>query len=291
MFRTLKSRDWFHPDGFPIAVERRNPQLPFGPHAHQFAEVVLVTAGRGLHVVGRESYPLSTGDVFVISGSTRHDYRDMENLCLINVLFQPRKLSLHVADLPTLPGYHALFTLEPAWRHRHRHRSRLRLTPRELTTATSLADELDEELRSRRPGFGFMSIALFMQLVGYLSRCYSRARNPDSRALLRIAHAISHLETHFAEPIDLGTLIDIAHMSKRSFIRCFQAATGSSPIAYLIQLRIRRAAALLRDTHDTVTDIAFRVGFQDSNYFTRQFTRQMGSPPRAYRRRHQPGAA
>ncbi|MEA2630957.1 MAG: hypothetical protein QOE66_1176, partial [Chloroflexota bacterium] len=70
-----------------------------------------------------------------------------------------------------------------------------------------------------------------------LARCYSRSRNPDSRALLRLAEAISYLETHFEDPVDLDELASTAHLSKRSFIRAFRAAMGSSPIAYLIQLR------------------------------------------------------
>jgi AraC-like DNA-binding protein len=75
-------------------------------------------------------------------------------------------------------------------------------------------------------------------------------------------------------------------MSKRSFLRAFQAATGKSPIAYLIQLRINRAASLLRRGDDSITDIAFLVGFRDSNYFTRQFRKVFGTSPRAYRNQH-----
>ena len=69
----LKRIDWFHPDGFPIAVERRDPQEPFGLHAHEFTEIVIITAGRGEHVTGKESYPLNAGDAFVIGGSRYHD--------------------------------------------------------------------------------------------------------------------------------------------------------------------------------------------------------------------------
>jgi AraC-like DNA-binding protein len=127
---------------------------------------------------------------------------------------------------------------------------------------------------------------LFMQMIGYLSRCYGRLRNPDSRALLRIAETITHLETNFALPINLDALSRIAHMSKRSFIRAFRAATDQTPIAYLIQLRINRAAMLLRQGHDNITDIAFRVGFSDSNYFTRQFRKLLGVSPRGYRQQH-----
>jgi AraC family L-rhamnose operon transcriptional activator RhaR/AraC family L-rhamnose operon regulatory protein RhaS len=283
---TLKREDWFHPDGFPISVERRDPQEPFGLHAHEFAEIVIITAGRGVHVTGKETYPLNVGDAFVIGGSRPHDYHSMEKLCLVNILFQPEKLNWRTHDLRTLPGYHALFTLEPAWRRRHQFNGRLRLTSSELSRVMTFVDALDEELKLRRDAFKFMAMASFMQLVGYLSRCYARAKNPDSRALLRIGAAISHLEANHQEPIDLDQLARIAQMSQRNFNRSFQAAMGNSPIAYVIQLRVNRAASLLRRTALTVTEIAFQVGFSDSNYFARQFRKLLGVTPIQYRRQH-----
>jgi transcriptional regulator GlxA family with amidase domain len=125
-----------------------------------------------------------------------------------------------------------------------------------------------------------------MHLIGFLARCYSRSKNPDSRALLRLAEAISYLETNYSEPIDLDELARRAHLSARAFIRAFRAAMGSPPIAYLIQLRINRATDLLRRSGQSITDIAFAVGFTDSNYFTRQFHKVVGISPRAYRQQH-----
>ena len=286
MIRTLRKEDWFHADGFPIVVARRDPQEPFGLHAHEFSEIVIITGGTGLHVTGRESWPLAAGDVFVIGGSRPHDYRDIHGLKLINVLFDPSELRMDQRDLPSLPGYHALFTLEPAWRQRHRFKSRLHLSPKDLGIVAGIVDQLDEELQARAPGFAFLAISLYMQLIGYLARCYGRSKNPDSRALLRLAEAISYLETHIEEPIDLDKISKTAHMSKRSFIRAFRAAMGSSPIAYLIQLRINRAADMLRHGDQSITDIAFDVGFSESNYFTRQFRKLLGVSPRTYRRQH-----
>jgi AraC family L-rhamnose operon transcriptional activator RhaR/AraC family L-rhamnose operon regulatory protein RhaS len=283
---TLKRKDWFHPDGFPISVERREPQTPFGLHAHEFAEIVIITAGRGMHVTGRESYPLTVGDAFVIGGSRPHDYHSMERLCLVNILFQPDKLNLRTYDLCALPGYHALFTLEPAWRRRHQFNGRLRLRPQELSVVMAYVEKLEEELLGRSGGFKFMATAAFMEIVGYLSRCYGRAKNPDSRALLRIGEAISHLESNYQEPIDTGRLAQIAQMSRRNFMRSFQAAMGNSPIAHLIQLRVNRATGLLRRTDHSVTEIAFQVGFSDGNYFTRQFRKLLGVTPSEYRRQN-----
>lgn len=286
MVRILKKSEWFHSDGFPIVVERREPQQPFGLHAHDFSELVVITGGAGLHVLSDDSWLLRPGDVFVISGSRPHAYRELEDLRLVNIMYDPGEVQMSLIDLSSLPGYHALFTLEPAWRRRHHFNSRLHLSPSDMRVVISLADRLEAELAERTAGFGFLATSLFMQIIGFLSRCYGRSENPDSRALLRIAEAITYLETHFQEAIDLDHLSTIAGMSKRSFMRAFQAAMGSTPIAYLIQLRVNRAAIMLRTSEASITEIAFQVGFNDSNYFTRQFRRQLGITPREYRRQN-----
>ncbi len=288
MLRKLRTSDWFHPDGFPLAVERRDPQEPFGPHTHEFSELVIVTGGHALHVTGRESWPIGTGDVFVIGGPRAHEYRDMQKLRLINILFRPENLRLDLWDLPTLPGYHALFMIEPAMRQQRKFNSRLRLDPKELGIVTGHVEALEHELHIRAPGFAFAANATFMQIVAFLSRCYSRSRSPDARAVLRIASAISHIEAHFDEPLDLDALAKLAHMSKRSFLRAFQSAVGSAPIAYLIKLRLSRAATLLRRSDEDITSAAFKAGFNDSNYFARQFRKIFGLSPREYRKRETP---
>lgn len=285
MLRMLRTCDWFHPDGFPITVEKRDPQEAFEPHTHEFSELVIVTGGTALHVTGRESWPIGTGDVFVIGGNRAHEYSELKHLRLVNILFRPENLRLDMWDVPSLPGYHALFTIEPALRQQKRFGSRLHLTPKELGVVLGFVDALHHELIERSPGFAFAAIASFMQLVVFLSRCYSHSRNPDSRAVLRIASATSHLEAHFDEPLNLDDLAKRAHMSKRSFLRAFQAATGTAPIAYLIKLRLMRAAALLRRPEENVTSAAFNAGFNDSNYFARQFRKCFGMSPSEYRKR------
>jgi AraC-like DNA-binding protein len=281
----LRTRDWFHPDGFPIAVERREPQPPFGPHTHEFSEIVIVTGGRAIHVANSASSPISTGDAFVITGESVHGYRDLEDLRLINILFLQGHFRLDLWDLPSLPGYQALFMDEPVRRAQNNVQNRLRLLPEELSVVTRYADAIEAELRSRQPGYAFAAATLFMQLVGCLSRCYNTSRDRDSKALSRIAKAINHLEAHFDQEVNLETLAELTHMSSRSFLRAFQAATGSAPVTYLLKLRLNRAAGLLRRKEENVTSAAFKAGFNDSNYFARQFRKNYGLSPSAYRKR------
>ena len=285
MKKILKVDEWFHPDGFPISVERREPQELFESHAHEFAELVIVTGGKCLHVTGNESWELSAGDVFVIAGPREHEYRDLVDLRLLNILYQPNHLKVGLLDLPSVPGYHVIFTLEPAWRSRQPTKGRLHLNGKELAQVIEMVDRLEIELKAREPGFGFMATAFFMQIIGLLSRCYGRTPSPDGKALLRIGEALSHLERNIHREVNLEELANIAHMSGRSFLRVFQSAVGTSPLAWVIAQRINRACGLLRHTDKRITEIAFDIGFNDSNYFTRQFTKATGLSPRNYRLR------
>ncbi|WP_146399538.1 helix-turn-helix domain-containing protein [Planctomycetes bacterium CA13] len=279
----LRREDWFDADGFPINVQRRDPQEPFGIHCHDFCEIVIVTGGSGLHITGKDAWELSPGDAFVIGGSRPHDYVNMDQLRLINILFDPASIDMQLYDLPSLPGYHALFHLEPAWRQRHQFESRLRLTARDLTTTIGLVNQLEGELKRRDKAFGFTATAIFMQLTAHLSRCYGNSEGSDSISLLRLAETITYIETHYADPLQLKDLISVSRMSRRSYLRAFRTATGRTPIAYLLKIRIAKAAELLRSTQMSVTEIAFEVGFSDSNYFSRQFRGIMGKTPSQYR--------
>ncbi len=282
---TLKKQDWFHSDGFPIAIERRDPQEPFGLHRHEFSEIVIITGGRGVHITGEDSYDLATGDTFVIGGDRPHDYLNMDKLSLINILFDPTELPTSFGDLQSLPGYHALFTLEPAWRKRHMFSSRLQLTPAELIDTLQIVDELECELTQREAGFEVMALASMLRMLAFLSRCYSNSMSPESKKLLRVAESISHIQRNYQCSIRLEELIEISGMSRRTFIRAFEDAMGVPPIKYLIQLRLAKACQLLRRTDSSITDIAFESGFSDSNYFSRQFRDSFGVSPRDYRQR------
>ena len=196
---------------------------------------MIITSGKGLHKVGRETWPSGGGRRVVIGGPRAHAYCSTDDLRLINVLFQPEKLRLEQTDLHSLSGYHALFTLEPAWRRRHQFKSRLHLSPPDLNAVLALVEQLENELKNRVQGFAFMATTLFMQVVGLLSRFYGRSRNPSVRHLLGLAETITRMESKPEAAIYLNDLAKSSGMSPRSFVRAFTAATGLPPIAYLIQ--------------------------------------------------------
>lgn len=279
----LRKQDFFEDPTLPLQVYIRDPQPEFPIHTHDFDELVIIFKGTAVHVIDEQRFTVKAGDVFVISQNHEHQYQEMHGLALANILFDPESLGISQWDIRTLPGFHALFSLEPAFRSQHGFRSRLQLSERQLNLVYEIVRNLTQETEQRNPGYRVMAKGLFMQLAVALSRAYSTEPTGESIDLLRIGDAIAHIETHYSEKITLGELARKSHLSQRHFSRIFQECVGRSPIDHLKHVRCQRAAELLKRTDRTITDIAFDCGFSDSNYFTRNFRQTMGITPKQYR--------
>lgn len=99
-----------------------------------------------------------------------------------------------------------------------------------------------------------------------------------------LAEVLAWAREHLHEPLPVAELARRAMMSKRSFARRFAAATGTTPHAWLRELRLSGAEELLETTDLPVEEIARRVGYGSAAVLREQFVRRRGVPPRAYRR-------
>lgn len=287
MAETYDRSRHFTVPGFPLAVVPIPRQEHVDAHAHRFVELVVILKGSGIHQTEEDEYPIVAGDVFVVPPGVAHTYPETKDCHLVNVLFFPDELGIPWHDLRTLPGYHALFTLEPHYRRQHRFESRLHLGVRDLAVVEHLLERLQSELSAQSPGFRFVATSVLMDLLATVSRCYSRVRSRTARPLLRLGETIGYIEENYAQPITVTELCEVAHMSESSLLRAFRQALDTTPIDYLLRLRVSRAAERLRQEPDeTITAVAHATGFNDSNYFSRAFRKVMGESPRAYRKHH-----
>jgi len=268
---------------FFITVARRDPQPEFPRHAHDFSELVIITKGHGSQIIDGLEFPVSVGDVFVISGQHEHEFNHVEQLALVNVMFDSTNLALRSLDTSDLPGFRSLCFLEPKHRKKHKFESRLQLSGEDLKKAEHLVDELEQELLATKPGFKAIATALLVELLIHLSRCYSKSSKPEALSLLRIANAINYIERHYTEQINFTKLARSAGMSPRTFQRAFLRATGTSAKNYLITTRLKHAVEFLKYHNYSVTESAYKAGFKDSNYFTRIFKKYMKMSPKHFR--------
>lgn len=299
MVEKALGKNYFEPGKMPINVCKVNRNLGVSHnhdltetlHYHDFTEIIIVLKGNSIHFVEGNEYVASAGDIFVLQGYQAHAFKDASSLEIVNVMFDSttRADMLDNEMLKKIPGYNALFILEPQYRNRHHFKHILRLSRKDLAKIEFIINTMFLEQTSQEPGFEAIIKNKLEELIIYLSREYSKLKSREAISLLRIGSIIEYLENHYAEDINLDHLSQMSYMSIRNFQRVFKKATGQSPIDYLIHIRLQKAKNLLRESNMQVADIAIQSGFNEYNYFSRKFKNAVGISPLKYRMRFKPG--
>jgi AraC-like DNA-binding protein len=102
----------------------------------------------------------------------------------------------------------------------------------------------------------------------------------------RMARVLAHLHDHFAEPVSIGGMADLACLSTSAFQRMFRRHTRMTMVSYINRLRIGRACSMLIESAMPVATIAADVGFTNLSLFNRKFARTKGDTPSNFRKRH-----
>jgi AraC family transcriptional regulator, activator of mtrCDE len=151
------------------------------------------------------------------------------------------------------------------------------------------------EGRSGLPGNRAAISGLLKLLFIQIMRTTLSARQPENQTCrpsplvlmmdrsLRTAAEAIHLESE--KPWTIEALAALVGMSRTTFALRFQALVGTSPLAYLTQVRMLQATSYLDSTDETLEAIAGRVGYGSEAAFATAFKRELGLAPGAWRRR------
>ena len=93
----------------------------------------------------------------------------------------------------------------------------------------------------------------------------------------------NHIDDNLNKPLKLDDLVEIFHYSKNHIINTFRNEYGCTPYDYYEKQRMMIARELLTGTSVSVSDIAFRLGFETPQYFSKRFRKQFGMTPMQFR--------
>ena len=145
---------------------------------------------------------------------------------------------------------------------------------------------LHVEKESLVAGSEFCCETKLRELILFLSRRYSNVvTQGGNKNMVKLGDVISYMEKNYREDLRFEDLAAAAHLAPTTLRRLFHESFGCSPMAYLQQLRVKKAMLMLADPTKSVGDIAFAIGFNDSGYFTRIFKKETGETPREFRAR------
>lgn len=123
--------------------------------------------------------------------------------------------------------------------------------------------------------------AKLRELLSFL--CFREPEVTVAPDEVRLQQALAYLEAHLSDADALQKMTRQLGVSSRQCQRLFRITLGRSPSECLTELRMRRAATLLRTTRLTISEIALEVGYLSLSHFSRVFYRYFGKTPRAFR--------
>ncbi len=131
---------------------------------------------------------------------------------------------------------------------------------------------------------------LFRVLQGPLGWMLRDIASPDT-ALSRIGVAINWIRQNFAQTIRVEALAEMAALSVSAFHRHFKAVTALSPLQYQKRVRLLHARSQLIAGQGSATSVAYGVGYESPNQFSREYARLFGLPPSRAKAMHDVRAA
>ncbi|HMB01204.1 MAG TPA: PocR ligand-binding domain-containing protein [Spirochaetota bacterium] len=118
-----------------------------------------------------------------------------------------------------------------------------------------------------------------------LSGIHELEKNKNLNKIQMVQSTKESVEKHFREDINLEMFARRFDMKLSRFSRLFKEYMGKTFREYLLGIRLEEAKRLLVVTDQSVSDIAYNVGFGDSNHFSIIFKKKVGTPPRQFRQK------
>ncbi len=250
----------------------------FKNHHHTEMEIGFIVSGRGEYFLAGNRFCASEGDLFIVRSNEQHCLPtiDTDTLVGFNIQLSPYYLWNICADYISPSKIQALINSDIPINHK--------LHDAEITHCIKNIEKL---MCSEEENAIFTLRSEILRVVRMISEKIETDANravPSVARLNDIQKAMDYIKANYRAPICLEDMAKSAAMSPSYFSNLFKSISGMSPYNYLMTTRIERALERLKNTDDTVMDIALECGFTSITSFNKAFKKLVGVAPSAVRR-------
>lgn len=257
----------------------REPTVHFLWHYHHEMELVWVRKGRGLRYVGRSVERFEAGDLVLLGSRLPHTWAsafDQPNgaeWCVIQ--FLPKHWSNEFWLLPEVRKLN-VFLAQAA---------------RGMRFTGPARWKIGEQIEAliAQPTHSLESLIQFLGIFQHLLRAPFHFLNGADAGIdlagpdPRLEHLLEWIQDHFAEPITQAQCAAQMKMSPQGFSRWFKLRVGRVFQRYMNELRVAKICAQLVDQHESITQTAFKCGYNNLANFNRRFREITGLSPTEFR--------
>lgn len=244
-------------------------------HWHKELEFAYLVSGRLLMCVDNEIRELEAGELFIISGGAVHYYVEAE---------QKYQVAIAKVSLGLMEGFSKeCRSFYEKFYHDVLYVASAEEIKKIFRDIIALLDTEDEVIQETVLMAKIIEITAFLKAHGELIKNRMESKRNSDAELLERMH--SYLTEHYNEKITLSDMAVYLGFSESYCSKYIKKKTNMNFLEYLNSCRIMRAETLLRTTDNSVTEIAYSIGFTSIQSFNRVFKLSCGVSPSEYRKR------
>ncbi|MBL4933182.1 AraC family transcriptional regulator [Clostridium paridis] len=279
----------------PVHVETKEP---FSSESHRMFRLILVENGGGIVSVNDTKTIFTAPTIFCFNVNDKIKLNKSSNLSGRAIFFSPTLVN-DVLTLERMENfkediseseYRDYYSLKPFIDRNGLISGQFEVGPATAKRIAKLIDSLQEELKLLNNDFWrCRSRSFFLEILFLLQYIYTDAEQITKPETIRhsdeINEIILYLHTNYERKISIEDLTEEFHINRTTLADKFTKSVGMSVIEYLIRLRVKMASTMLKDTLLPISEIGYRVGFNDITHFGRMFRKYTGESPSIYRKK------
>ena len=263
-----------------IPVKKENANRIKNAHVHEFIELIYITRGEGIEVVGDVEYKVRAGDLLFVNFGATHAF-SLTDTDFVQILLRPEFVSEvlvnseNIFDVFALPQFSSIqgdFGCDCI----------VRFEGDELIGATALVETMLDEYIQKKPGYKTALHGYTQVLFTRLIRKLKEKKSERSSITDKIE---DYVVRHLCEKITLSDIASGCFYNPSYFSRKFKSLFGKKLSCYIEEKRLKVAAEMLCGTEKTVDEVATNVGFSDKSRFYKDFKKYYGKTPGEFRKR------
>ena len=279
----------------PLYIETKEP---FSSENYLMFRLILVEKGGGIVSVNENTIIFSAPTIFCFNDKDKIKLDKFSNLSGRAIYFSPTLINnaLTLEKMKNLEvdisesEYQDYCSLLPFVYREEFSFGQFEVGPATAKRIAKLFDSLEEELTLLNNNFWrCRSRSFFLEILFLLQYIYTDIEDANKVEVIKLSDEINevilYLHTHYERKVSIEELTEEFHINRTTLTERFTKSVGMSVMEYLIRLRVKMASIMLRDTSLSVSEIAYRVGFNDITHFGRMFRKLMGYSPSEYRKK------
>lgn len=251
-------------------------------HYHPEIEITYIKKGSMHYRVNNQSFHLKEGDIIFCNSNALHsgEMEHQEDCSYIPITFDPKLIyGFFQSTICTKYVEPVIQNLAVCAMHIDYTESWHETFRKKMSEVIALDKE--------KPDFYELDISIRMQimwrlLVEHLPHQPLPAAS-DLTEYERIRKILSYIEQNYMNPITLAEVAEHIHLCESECTRLFKRHMNTTLFSFLQEYRIERSLEYL-STHESISNIAGKTGFSDSNYYSKVFSKIKGCSPREYRK-------